>query len=216
MAHVREQQHVADRRRIGQQHHQAVDADALPGRRWHAVLERGDVVGVEVHRLEVAGVLLGDLGAEALGLVLGVVELGEAVGDLAPTDEELEAVGDERVGIAAPRQRRDLGRVGGDEGRLLEPFLDGLLEDLDPLLAESPSAAPVASTSVGVSSQPKQTAAPMGARQRSAGSQRELRAPFCCAIPGSLQPDSPASELAGVSIKSSLDPYVAATNNPDP
>jgi hypothetical protein len=41
--------------------------------------------------------LFGGLGGEARRLVLGVVELGEAVGDLAPGDEELEALGDRRV-----------------------------------------------------------------------------------------------------------------------
>jgi hypothetical protein len=35
--------------------------------------------------------------AEARGLVVRIVELGKAVGDLAAADEELEAVGDERV-----------------------------------------------------------------------------------------------------------------------
>ena len=40
-----------------------------------------------------------------------VVQLGEAVGDLAPADEELEAVGDVRVIVVAPRQRRDFRRI---------------------------------------------------------------------------------------------------------
>jgi hypothetical protein len=40
--------------------------------------------------------LCADLGLEARGLVLGVVELGEAVGDLAAGDEQLEALGDAR------------------------------------------------------------------------------------------------------------------------
>ena len=50
-----------------------------------------------MHGLVVTGVLLGHLGEEALGLILGVVELGVGVGDLAATDEQLEAVGD--VGV---------------------------------------------------------------------------------------------------------------------
>ena len=40
------------------------------------------------------------------------------------------------------------------------------------------SAAPVVSTPVGVFLRPKQAAAPVGARQRSAGSRRQLRAPL--------------------------------------
>ena len=102
----------------GQQHHQPVDADALARGRRQTVLQRAHVVLVVVHGLLVAGLAALDLLAEALGLVLGVVQLGEAVGDLAAGDEQLEAVGDEGVVVVAPRQRRDLGRVRGDEGGL--------------------------------------------------------------------------------------------------
>ena len=72
-------------------------------------LERADEVGVVVHRLLVAGFLVGRLRLEARGLVLGVVQLGEAVGDLAAGDEELEALGDapgrcrRRAPAATPR-----------------------------------------------------------------------------------------------------------------
>ena len=44
-------------------------------------LERADEVGVVVHRLLVAGLLVRGLRLEARGLVLGVVQLGKAVGD---------------------------------------------------------------------------------------------------------------------------------------
>ena len=44
------------------------------------ILQRTDIVGVEVHGFVVAGILGRDLGAEALGLVLGIVQLREAVG----------------------------------------------------------------------------------------------------------------------------------------
>src|SRR5512139_2351058 len=75
--HLREQDDVADRGRVGQQHHQAVDPDAAAAGGRQAVFERADEVGVVVHRLLVAGLLLPHLFHEALGLVLGVVELGE-------------------------------------------------------------------------------------------------------------------------------------------
>ncbi len=45
----------------------------------HAVFERADEVGVVVHRLFVAGFLVRGLRLEARGLVLGVVQLREAV-----------------------------------------------------------------------------------------------------------------------------------------
>ena len=83
--------------RVGEQHHQPVDADAAAAGRRHADLERADEVGVVVHRLLVAGFLVGGLGAKARRLVLGVVQLGKAVGVFAAGDEELEALGDRRV-----------------------------------------------------------------------------------------------------------------------
>jgi len=101
------------------------------------VLQGVDVVGVEVHRLQVPRLLLLHLLLEALGLILRVVELGEAVGDLAAADEKLEAVGDEGVGVVAPGQGRHLGGIGGDEGGILEPVLHGLFEDLDLHLAQA-------------------------------------------------------------------------------
>ena len=115
--------------RIRQQHDEPVDADAEPGGGRHAVLERADVVGIEVHRLDVAGRAAPDLLAEALGLVLRVVQLREPVRELAPVDEELEAIGHERIRVAPPRERRHFGRIRMDEGRLQQAALAGLLED---------------------------------------------------------------------------------------
>ena len=66
-----------------------------------AVFERADVVGVVVHRLLVARLLQARLLEEARRLVLGIVQLGEAVGDLLRVDEQLEAVGELRVGVVA-------------------------------------------------------------------------------------------------------------------
>ena len=132
---MREQQHVADRGLVGEQHHHAVDADAEPGGRRQAVLQRAHVVRVVEHRFLVAGALARHLLAEPGGLVVGIVQLGESVRQLAPADEELEAVGDERVRVVAPRERRDFRRVGIDEGRLGQAVLRGLLEDLDLQLA---------------------------------------------------------------------------------
>src|SRR3990167_4305302 len=49
-AQGREQDHVADAGAVGQQHHQAVDADAATARRGHAVFQRADEIGVVVDR----------------------------------------------------------------------------------------------------------------------------------------------------------------------
>ena len=78
-----------------------------------------------------------DLRAEARRLVLRIVQLGEAVGDLAAGQEELEAIGEERIGIVGARQRRDFRRIGVHEGGVHEGVLGGLLEDLDLQLARA-------------------------------------------------------------------------------
>src|SRR6185503_16678119 len=80
--HVREQDHVADRRAVGEEHHEPVDAEPGPRGRRQAVLERADVVGVVVHRFLLSGFLEPRLVAKALRLVLRIVQLGEAVRDL--------------------------------------------------------------------------------------------------------------------------------------
>ena len=53
-AQVREEDHFADRRDAGEQHHQPVDAHAHAAGRRQAVLERAHVVGVDAVRLDVA------------------------------------------------------------------------------------------------------------------------------------------------------------------
>src|SRR6267143_3145854 len=54
-AQLRKKNDIPDTGTVGQQHHQAVDAEAGAGGWRHAVLERLDVVGVVMHRLLVAG-----------------------------------------------------------------------------------------------------------------------------------------------------------------
>src|SRR5438046_9495157 len=70
----------------------AVAADSLARRRRHAVLERSDVVLVEPVRLGVAAREELPLLAEAGELVDRVVQLAVRVGQLAPSDKELEPV----------------------------------------------------------------------------------------------------------------------------
>jgi len=92
-----------------------------------------------VHRFLIAGLFLFHLFAKAFGLIFGVVELREAVGQLPPADEKLEPVGHLRIVVVAPRQRAHFGRICGDEGRLLQAMLDGFLEDLDLDFAQPPA-----------------------------------------------------------------------------
>src|SRR5581483_8342339 len=128
---MREENHVADGGGVGKEHHQSIDADAEARGRGQSVLESTDIVGVIKHRLFVALVLTRHLRPETRGLVLRVIQLREAVGNLAAADEELEAVGQERVGIIRTRQGRHFGRVGVHESRVHEGVLGGLLENLD-------------------------------------------------------------------------------------
>src|ERR1700744_79764 len=46
--HVREQENVANRWRVGKQHHDAVDAESQPGGGRQAALERAHVAGVVI------------------------------------------------------------------------------------------------------------------------------------------------------------------------
>ena len=138
-AQVREEQHVADGRGVGEQHDEAVDADAH--RRPHGGMPysmRAQVVLVVAHRLLVAARLRRHLRREALALVDGVDQLGERVGQLAPGDDELEALGQLRLARLLARQRRGLERVLGHERRLDERVLDELLEQLGDQLARAP------------------------------------------------------------------------------
>ena len=95
--HVREQDHVADRVFVGQQHDEAVDADADAGGGRHAVAEGTDVVFVEDHRLLVAAFALGHLIDKAFVLLLRIVQLAKPVRDLHAVDEKLETLGDVRI-----------------------------------------------------------------------------------------------------------------------
>ena len=93
---------------VGEQHHQPVDADAAAAGRRHAVFERADEVGVVVHRLLVAGVLRSSTCArKRAAWSSAIVQLGEAVGDLAAGDEQLEALGDAFAVVSEARASGD-------------------------------------------------------------------------------------------------------------
>ena len=92
VAHRREEDHLAQARGAGQHHHQPVDPEADAAGRRHALLERAEeVLVVRLRLLVAAGELLGLL-RETASLLVGVVELGERVGDLDPADERLPAL----------------------------------------------------------------------------------------------------------------------------
>ena len=125
--HRREKNHVANRRLIGEQHHQAVDTHPDATGRRHAVLERPDVIGVKLLRFVVAGVALRALILEPRALIIGIVELAERVGELGAIDEQLEPFGEPRIATVRFRERRERARIVDHEGRLHQRRLERVL-----------------------------------------------------------------------------------------
>ena len=115
VTHRRKQHDFADRAPSRQHHHETVDPDPDPARRRHPVLERLDerlVVGL--------GLLVAGAGQRALlleppALLVGVVQLGERVGDLQAADERLEAL-DEALGATGGAWRTARARPGSRAG----------------------------------------------------------------------------------------------------
>ena len=80
--HRREKQNIADGGTVGQEHHEAVDAEAEAACRRHAVLQCIDEVIIHLcAAIRLNGLALGDLTLEAAALVDRVVQLGEGVAD---------------------------------------------------------------------------------------------------------------------------------------
>ena len=50
-AHCRKQQHITDRRGVGEKHYQTVDTDTDTPSWGHTILQSPDVIGVVIHRL---------------------------------------------------------------------------------------------------------------------------------------------------------------------
>src|SRR6185436_2589602 len=99
-AHQREQDDVTNRRAVGQQHDQPVDADPLAGGRRQPILERADVVLVHRMRFEVAAGTILQLLLEPAPLLDGIVELAEGIRHLEPADVEFEPL--HGVGVVGP------------------------------------------------------------------------------------------------------------------
>src|SRR5207249_8904029 len=134
-----EQDHLADRRLVGEQHEQPIDADPLAGRGRHPLLQRTHVVLVEPVRLLVTALQQLRLFAEPRELVDRIVQLAVRVGELAPADEELETVDERGIVSLALGQRRELDGEVDHERRLYERGLDERLEDVLPELPRGPA-----------------------------------------------------------------------------
>ena len=110
----REEDDVADGFGVGEDHGEAVDADAFAGGGRETVAEGADVVFVHLMGFIVAAFFFGHLLLEAGALVVGVVELGEGVADLEAADVELEAL--DPVGLVG----LFLGERGDGEGEVVD------------------------------------------------------------------------------------------------
>ena len=117
-SHQRKQDHVADRRAVGEQHDQAIDADALAGRRRHPVSERPDVVLVHRVRFLVAAAR-SSCSSKRRRCSTGSFSSLKALATSKPPDVQLEPLDRVRVVRLLLRQRRDLGRKVVDERRLI-------------------------------------------------------------------------------------------------
>ena len=91
----REQNHFPDRMRIGEQHHQPVDADSFAGRGRQAVAQRANVIHVHFLRRFLPAFF--HLRAKTPLLIGGIVQLGESVGDFHARDEQLEPLGERGI-----------------------------------------------------------------------------------------------------------------------
>lgn len=74
-AHVREQDNVTNGRRIGQQHHQPINADALPCGGRKAMLKGPNIVGIVVGGFFVSRCFGLELLQKPLALIFGIVQL---------------------------------------------------------------------------------------------------------------------------------------------
>ena len=129
--HCWEQQNIADRGGIRQQHDKAVHTEAEAARRRQAVFERGDVVVIDLRlagRVERAA--LGHLALKASLLVNRIVQLGERVAEFHRVDEILEALRKGGVVRLALGERAVLHRIIVDKRRLDEVLLHERVEEL--------------------------------------------------------------------------------------
>ena len=136
---MREQDHIPNRRRVGQQHDEPIDANPL-ARRWRqAIFQRANIIVIKMHRLVVPGLFGRDLRFEAIRLIFRVIKLAETIGQLAPANKKLETIGHKGVVVVAPRQRRHFRGIRGNESGLLKLRFCRLLKNFDLDLAEAPA-----------------------------------------------------------------------------
>ena len=101
---IRQPQYLIDANCAGCNHGQPVEAKGDPGGWRHADGKSGQEVFVQRPVLAGDCVAAGAICCEARALFLGVGQLDKGVGELDAADEQLEALGDARIGRVAPGQ----------------------------------------------------------------------------------------------------------------
>ena len=81
--HLREQDHIADGGGIGEQHDQAINADAAAASGWQAVFQGTNVIGIIKHGFFITRFLGFGLFLKALSLVFRVIQFGKPIGNFA-------------------------------------------------------------------------------------------------------------------------------------
>src|SRR4051795_12008778 len=119
----RKKDHVANGAGIGEQHGEAVDADALASGGWQTVGQSTDVVLVHGVRFFVTARFFRKLLLESTALLLGVVQFAEGVSDLEAADKNLKALDPCWLIRLVLRERRDLDREVIEDRWLDQMFL---------------------------------------------------------------------------------------------
>ena len=125
---VSEPQHLIDAVGAGGDHRQPVEAEGDAGGWRHAEGERREEILIERPIGTGRRVAPRPIGLEARALLVGIGQLDEGIGQFDAADEQLEPLGDARIGRIAARQRGLRGGPVGEEGgmRAAELRLDPL------------------------------------------------------------------------------------------
>ena len=95
------QNHIPNRRRVGQQHNEPIDTDPLARSRRQAIFESANIVVIKVHGLVIPGLFGRDLRFEAIRLIFRVVKLAKSIGQLPPANKKLEPISHKGVVVVA-------------------------------------------------------------------------------------------------------------------
>ena len=121
------------------------------------------------------------IGDETRPLLVGIGQFDEGVGQFDAADEQLEPLGDARIGRIAARQRGLRGRPVREEGGMraaelrLDPLQQQAEEQVLPGLARRAGATPAAAASAGASPAVASTSAPTWRANASATVRRSMR-----------------------------------------